>query len=85
MSEARAGRAGPPAPGCKHCGGPSIAGEGAAVCRVCVRRFGAAAGFPALQTPGVLRMLAEAHGDVVELVMPRTDGRAHWNWIGGAS
>jgi hypothetical protein len=51
-----------------------------------VHRFGRAAGFPTLLSFGERRLLSEAHGDVVELVTPRIDGRAVWRgWEGWPS
>ena len=63
---------------CRHCGNQThlIDGDGPLVCRVCVYRFGDAAGRPELLSQGEALLLKIAHSDVVTL---GTDGR-RWFW-----
>jgi hypothetical protein len=71
----------PPAPACRHCGNPAIAGEGADVCLACVLRYGVIAEHPERLTQGEGRLLLETSGDVVRLVQCFC-GRLEWRWKG---
>lgn len=68
---------------CRVPGHRPIRGDGPPVCPVLVYRAGDAAARPAELSEGVLSMLQEVHGDVVELVevrLPR--GRVLvWRWV----
>lgn len=79
----------PSAPEACPCGSPAhrpIVGDGPPVCPVLVYRAGDAAARPGELSEGVLSMLQEAHGEVVELVevrLPR--GRVVvWRWVADA-
>jgi hypothetical protein len=69
---------------CGRCEGrsghPPIDGEGAAICAPCLYKNGRAAGDPSTLSAGEARMLAEAHGDVVELVKVDIPGGPFYRW-----
>jgi hypothetical protein len=73
-----------PAAVCGRCEGrsghPPIDGDGAAVCVPCLLRNGRAAADPSSLSAGEARMLAEAHGDVVQLVRVDLPGGPLWRW-----
>ncbi len=76
-----AGSAAPPA--CRHCGGPAVTGEGAAVCKECIYRYGSVAAHPERLSQGEAAMLLEAHGDRVSLAYVAARGqrgRLVWVW-----
>ena len=67
-------------PGCDR---PAITGDSpTAPCWPCLYRFGHAVASPEILTDGEVVMLAEAHGDVVELVTSHRPYRQRWVWLG---